>query len=57
MKFTQFKQKENNMKSTIASVLALAAGASAFTAPSLPTAAVSTTKVAESKVRHEVSSR
>lgn len=39
------------MKTTFASVLALAAGASAFTAPSLPTAARSTTQVAETKVR------
>lgn len=39
------------MKTTFASILALAAGASAFTAPSLPKAAPSTTQVSESKVR------
>jgi hypothetical protein len=38
------------MKLTLATILSLAAGASAFTTPSLPTAVRSTTQVSETKV-------
>jgi len=48
---TQFQRKTIiNMKLSIATILSLAAGASAFTAPSLPTAVRSTTQVSETKV-------
>ena len=48
---TQFKRKTiSKMKLSLATILSLAAGASAFTTPSLPTAVRSTTQVSETKV-------
>ena len=54
LRYPQFLKNHQiiiKMKLSIATTLSLLAGASAFTAPSLPSSAVSTTQVSETKVR------